>query len=195
MRLDHLSIRNFKALREVDVDFEPATVIVGANDSGKSSLLDAIHWIFSTADRSGRPYSADRYLRRDYLGIPLDKSDPRRTVAVRATFSDLSAHESAVWAPVLEDGTITFGRRIDDDFLWSEGNDGAEQGAGIERARWPLWPRTRNPTATPRTWRARGPRARRGSPTDRLGCCDEWLRVCFSAPEQRPARDVVHQSA
>lgn len=37
-----LSIRNFKALREVDAELRPLTVIVGPNASGKSSILQAI---------------------------------------------------------------------------------------------------------------------------------------------------------
>ena len=39
MQLTRLSIRNFRALEAVDVVLDPATVIVGANDSGKSTLL------------------------------------------------------------------------------------------------------------------------------------------------------------
>jgi predicted ATPase len=40
--IQSLSIRNFKALREVDVELRPLTVIVGPNASGKSSILQAI---------------------------------------------------------------------------------------------------------------------------------------------------------
>lgn len=57
VRLKRLYVRNFRAFREAEVDFEPATVLIGANDSGNSALLDAINWIFSTADRTGATYS------------------------------------------------------------------------------------------------------------------------------------------
>lgn len=40
--IESLSIRNFKALREVNVALKPLTVIVGPNASGKSSILQAI---------------------------------------------------------------------------------------------------------------------------------------------------------
>ncbi len=40
--LESLSIRNFKVLREVDVDLKPLSVIVGPNASGKSSILQAL---------------------------------------------------------------------------------------------------------------------------------------------------------
>lgn len=40
--IETLSLRNFKALREVDVRLRPLTLIVGPNASGKSSLLQAL---------------------------------------------------------------------------------------------------------------------------------------------------------
>ena len=41
--ITQVSIRNFKCLREVTVDLERLTVLVGANGSGKTSILSAIH--------------------------------------------------------------------------------------------------------------------------------------------------------
>jgi predicted ATPase len=38
-----LSLRNFKCLRDVQIDLERFTVFVGANGSGKTSVLEAIH--------------------------------------------------------------------------------------------------------------------------------------------------------
>ncbi len=39
-------IKRFRALMEVDVELRPLTVLVGPNDSGKSSFLDAVHsWL------------------------------------------------------------------------------------------------------------------------------------------------------
>ena len=40
--IESLSIRNFKILREVDLELKPLTVIVGPNASGKSSILQAV---------------------------------------------------------------------------------------------------------------------------------------------------------
>ena len=42
MRLARLSVRNFRGLEEVDLALSPSTVVVGANDSGKSTLIDAL---------------------------------------------------------------------------------------------------------------------------------------------------------
>ncbi|MEA2605090.1 MAG: hypothetical protein QOF89_6082 [Acidobacteriota bacterium] len=46
--IENLSIRNFKVLREVDLELKPLTVIVGPNASGKSSILQAIALCQST---------------------------------------------------------------------------------------------------------------------------------------------------
>jgi predicted ATP-dependent endonuclease of OLD family len=40
--IEQVSFRNFMALREVDVDLEPFTVLVGPNASGKTSILSGI---------------------------------------------------------------------------------------------------------------------------------------------------------
>lgn len=41
--INKVTIRNFKCLRDVQIDLERFTVFVGANGSGKSSVLGAIH--------------------------------------------------------------------------------------------------------------------------------------------------------
>ncbi|HEX4611817.1 MAG TPA: AAA family ATPase, partial [Urbifossiella sp.] len=41
--LTRASIRNFKSLRDVQVDLERFTILVGPNASGKSSILQAIN--------------------------------------------------------------------------------------------------------------------------------------------------------
>lgn len=41
-----VAIKRFRALMEVDVELRPLTVLVGPNDSGKSSFLEAVHsWL------------------------------------------------------------------------------------------------------------------------------------------------------
>ena len=40
--ITHLHIQNFKCLRDVQIDLAPFTILIGPNDSGKSSLLDAV---------------------------------------------------------------------------------------------------------------------------------------------------------
>ncbi len=42
MRLTRLQLQNFKACRSVDLELAPLTVLIGANNAGKSSILHAI---------------------------------------------------------------------------------------------------------------------------------------------------------
>jgi len=57
--IQSVQIKNFRALRDVSVKLGPLTVLVGPNDSGKSSFLDAIH-----RSRSGSPLKGEDGWRR-----------------------------------------------------------------------------------------------------------------------------------
>ena len=48
MKIEKVTIRNFKALREVPLELGDFNVVVGANGSGKSSILQALHWILQS---------------------------------------------------------------------------------------------------------------------------------------------------
>ncbi len=43
IRLMEVRIRNFRSLREVDVKLDPLVVLIGENNAGKTSFLDALH--------------------------------------------------------------------------------------------------------------------------------------------------------
>ena len=45
MRLNTIKIRNFRKLNDVEVKLGEATFLIGANNSGKSSTLDAIEYL------------------------------------------------------------------------------------------------------------------------------------------------------
>ena len=55
MQLKEITIRNFKAIEDTTITLARMTVIVGANGSGKSSILQALHWMF----QSGRNLTVD----------------------------------------------------------------------------------------------------------------------------------------
>ncbi len=42
--LDHITIKNFRCLRDVSVPLKPLTVLIGENDTGKSTFLEAVHF-------------------------------------------------------------------------------------------------------------------------------------------------------
>lgn len=43
--IERVEIRNVRCLRHVDVELAPLTVLIGKNDTGKTSFLDAISWL------------------------------------------------------------------------------------------------------------------------------------------------------
>ena len=42
MRIARVRIRNFRGIRSLDLDLGPVTVLIGENNSGKTSVLDAL---------------------------------------------------------------------------------------------------------------------------------------------------------
>jgi len=51
MRYTSFSIRNFKGIHEIDIDLSrlpnsPVFALVGLNESGKTTILEAIHWLY-----------------------------------------------------------------------------------------------------------------------------------------------------
>lgn len=53
-----LHIRNYKCLRDVRVELKPFTVVIGKNDTGKSSLLEAIRTLATTVSPSPQTQAA-----------------------------------------------------------------------------------------------------------------------------------------
>ena len=52
MRIESVHIRNFRKLKNCHIDFgEKETVLVGANNSGKTSAISAIVWFLRNTDR------------------------------------------------------------------------------------------------------------------------------------------------
>ena len=57
MLLTELQVRGFRSLEDVQVSFDRLTVLIGENDSGKSSVLDVLALCLSNS----RPDSSDFY--------------------------------------------------------------------------------------------------------------------------------------
>lgn len=61
MKLQSLQITNFKAIESVSIPLSDFTVIVGTNGSGKSSILQALHWMVQSArNPSVSPEQSDK---------------------------------------------------------------------------------------------------------------------------------------
>lgn len=52
IRIIEVRVRNFRSLRSVDVELDRVTVLVGQNNSGKTSLLDAMYAAMGECDRA-----------------------------------------------------------------------------------------------------------------------------------------------
>ncbi|MEZ4448784.1 MAG: AAA family ATPase [Nannocystaceae bacterium] len=117
--LSRLRVQNFRCLRDVTVDFEPLTVLIGKNDSGKTSILDAIRVLGDTMSRpipevfsgvnhpevlswrrESKPVSweitTDRDQHRFLYHLQLDRSlsiKERRSLEVDLSVEDVSAPE------------------------------------------------------------------------------------------------------
>lgn len=105
--IDRVSFRNFKCLRAVDLNFGRMTVLVGANGSGKSSVLAGIHLLSQIGARVDDPFE-ESYprLRRLFGG----SSDPRRLArpgdTIHLTMQEEEADELSLTVeidPILEE--------------------------------------------------------------------------------------------
>lgn len=50
MKLKRLEVKNYKSLKDVAIDFTDLTVLIGKNDSGKSSILKALDALFKSRE-------------------------------------------------------------------------------------------------------------------------------------------------
>jgi energy-coupling factor transporter ATP-binding protein EcfA2 len=68
--IDRVQFRNFKALRDVSLDLERLTVLVGPNASGKTSILEGLHYLMRAARAGPGPVfdGADRLRRLSSAG-------------------------------------------------------------------------------------------------------------------------------
>lgn len=82
MRLRSLRIRNFRSCRDVSVDLDDYTCLVGANGAGKSTVLAALNVLFR---QTSSPTPVSSLLEEDF-----HLRDTSRPIEITATFADLS---------------------------------------------------------------------------------------------------------
>jgi energy-coupling factor transporter ATP-binding protein EcfA2 len=83
MKISHVTIQNYRSIENLDVDFDDYASFVGANGSGKSSVLYAVNWLIN----GGNLDPADVH------SCPADADDAAKAVSVTATFTDLNARD------------------------------------------------------------------------------------------------------
>jgi predicted ATPase len=70
--LKRLTIRNFKAITDMTIDFTPMTVLIGGNASGKSTILQALDFLRSFAFRDIPEYLREKTLNFEELKSQLN---------------------------------------------------------------------------------------------------------------------------
>lgn len=94
MRIEEVTIKNFRCIKEEKIKFDKLTVLVGKNGAGKSSFLQAIKYFFD-------PNS--RLVIEDFYNHEVD----RNNVEIQVTFCDLSKAETEVFKKYTRGGTLT----------------------------------------------------------------------------------------
>lgn len=109
MRLAHVHVVNFRCLREFRMSFDKVTVLVGANSTGKSTVLQALAWFFDGGSLTDEDVSGHQ---------------PGEHITVGVTFTDFDdADREALGSYVVGD-EATFWR------TWSAEDGGKLTGMG-----------------------------------------------------------------
>jgi len=98
MRLSEVRIRNYRSCRNITVHLEHLHAIIGANNSGKSSILRALDFFFNP---STKQIDEETFWNKDTTLI----------ISIVALFVDLTEHESKELGPYLQpDGSFLVAR-------------------------------------------------------------------------------------
>jgi ABC-type transport system involved in cytochrome c biogenesis ATPase subunit len=109
MRLRHLRLKNFRSYPSLDIELEDVTVVVGPNDSGKSSLLDAILCLLSPVNRHGEFWTLDEVKHPGYPDLPFGD------VTIEGWFDDLGAAQKEAYGRFLEGDGVRLGVYFDEE--------------------------------------------------------------------------------
>lgn len=91
MKLKKMRVQNFRSLKDVEISFQDdLTILIGENDSGKSSVLDVLELVLSAVDATRPQPAPDSDFHVDSsTGKPADR------IEVELTFAELEAERSA----------------------------------------------------------------------------------------------------
>ena len=71
--IDKVRIKNFRSLRNVEVNLQPITLLVGANNAGKTTFLRALNTVFGVSKSQ---------ITRDDLFIDKDSQQPEKSIII-----------------------------------------------------------------------------------------------------------------
>ena len=87
MKITHLLIRNFRSIRELEIEVQPLMMLLGPNNSGKSNILRALNVFFNTAAR---------FVGED--DFRLCKGSREDEMVIEATFDNLSKQDQTTFS-------------------------------------------------------------------------------------------------
>lgn len=96
MRIKSVKVKNFRALRDTEIEFDSVTTFIGPNGVGKSTVLRALDWFFNRG--RGQELTGD-----DYSFGVTDED-----ISVQVTFTDLTATDREALGKYVTEGTTTF---------------------------------------------------------------------------------------
>lgn len=85
MKLVKLTAKNYRSLRDVSVEFSSLNVFIGANASGKSTILDALRFLQEGVQT--RDFNIPVYSRGGFLNLAW-KGEPASTIELTVEFED-----------------------------------------------------------------------------------------------------------
>jgi predicted ATPase len=126
MRLVAARIQKYRCIRDTGwFDIEPAkTIFVGANEAGKTAILQALQQLRAPAGVAGFDSLRD-YPRSEYSDFTVSRADPESIDVVSARFR-LDPLDIAELPPGYEDATYVCGRRLDNS-SWHRIDGGPER--------------------------------------------------------------------
>lgn len=148
--ITRVEIRNFKAIREGAVDLSPVHLLIGPNDSGKTSVMEAIAAICRSVDHDSTNSFLGRWQGRELvhsasagptvdLTVRLKDGEQSITYAVRANFQVAGRYvtwESATASIGGKKSNITY---LKSDTLTSAARRGGSSGIDAAKSRdWPM---------------------------------------------------------
>lgn len=118
MRISRIQIANYRSIVRLDLAVDSYTALVGANGTGKSSVLYALQWFFEGGDLD----LADCH---GFEG-PVESGDPPPPIEVTVTFADLTDRDRAKLEKYGRGSTATFSR------IWQAGGRSKVMGNSIQ---------------------------------------------------------------
>ena len=84
MKIKSINISNFRSIRQLTMDFNQITIIVGPNNAGKSNILSALNLFFTSSTRG-------------ITDIDFHKRNVKEPIKISVKFCDLSQAEQATF--------------------------------------------------------------------------------------------------